>query len=438
MTRWRYILASLRHYWRLHLAVAAGVATATAVITGALLVGDSMRGSLRDRALAGLGRVDTALVAEHPFRESLPRETLAALGDKANGATNGYQDALPLLTLRGSLVAGSGRAARRATGLTVYGVPAKFWNLAAEGAAAANGAALSDAELVIGPEIAAELNVTDGDAVLLRLPMVGGLPADSALGEKDETSVSRRISATVLDEQAAPMLRFALRPSQQTPRNVFVPLERLQQLLNLPGRANAGVFAASGTQSMALPAAARDSLQQALRPRLDDFGLTVEQIAGGENARGGYLRLAARELVLPPPIAALAEKLFADAGAQPAVTYLANTISIGDRQIPYSTITGVDSTAALGPLFSPAGQPLLLADDEIALNSWAAEALNAKIGDQVTVTYYRPETTHGNLQEGEPLALTLRAIVPLQDENGQPTAAADPAFAPELPGVTDT
>jgi putative ABC transport system permease protein len=38
---------SLGHYWRTNLAVIAGVATAVAVLSGALLVGDSVRGSLR-------------------------------------------------------------------------------------------------------------------------------------------------------------------------------------------------------------------------------------------------------------------------------------------------------------------------------------------------------------------------------------------------------
>ena len=62
MDAWRFILASLRHYRRIHLAVALGVAVATAVLTGALLVGDSVRGSLRDLTLQRLGRIDSAIV----------------------------------------------------------------------------------------------------------------------------------------------------------------------------------------------------------------------------------------------------------------------------------------------------------------------------------------------------------------------------------------
>lgn len=461
MSRWQFILDSLRHYRWLHLAVAAGVAVATAVITGALLVGDSMRGSLRDRALDGLGRVDVVLLAEQPFRAELARETLDkfAAETSAQDSPGAYQRAVPVLTLRGALTAGSGKKARRATGLTVYGVPDDFWSLAnaGEGEAPAEpnprtgvgsaGASPSQGptdlakikyEIAIGPDIAEELGVTDGDAVLLRLPTLAALPADSALGEKDETALTRRLKATVVEDAATPMLHFSPRPSQQTPRNVFLPLEQVQELLNLPQQANAVLFAGDGNSAdAALPQPLRDQLTAALQPKLADYGLSLERIRGGENAFGGYLRLSGRELVLPEAAVNAAATLFASRDAQPVVTYLANTIRVGERQIAYSTVAGVDSVASLGPVLAPDGQPIELADDEIALNSWAAEALDAQVGDAVTLTYYQPETMHGELQQADPVRLTLRAIVPLEDDTGDPTPAADPAFAPELPGVTD-
>ena len=58
MTAARLVVAGLRHYWRTNLAVVLGVATAVAVLAGALLVGDSVRGSLRDLVLQRLGRTD--------------------------------------------------------------------------------------------------------------------------------------------------------------------------------------------------------------------------------------------------------------------------------------------------------------------------------------------------------------------------------------------
>jgi len=46
----RLVARNLRFHWRGNVAVLLGVAVGSAVLTGALLVGDSLRGSLRDRA----------------------------------------------------------------------------------------------------------------------------------------------------------------------------------------------------------------------------------------------------------------------------------------------------------------------------------------------------------------------------------------------------
>ena len=55
---------TLIHFWRTHLAVIAGAAIATAVLVGALVVGDSVRASLRQLTLERLGAVDLALVGQ--------------------------------------------------------------------------------------------------------------------------------------------------------------------------------------------------------------------------------------------------------------------------------------------------------------------------------------------------------------------------------------
>ena len=77
ITPLRFILASLRYHRWIHLAVALGVAVATAVLTGALLVGDSVRGSLRDLAIDRLGRIDFAIVSNGLFRAELADDRCA-------------------------------------------------------------------------------------------------------------------------------------------------------------------------------------------------------------------------------------------------------------------------------------------------------------------------------------------------------------------------
>jgi len=71
------VLRSLAHYRRSNAAVVAGVAVAVAVLAGALLVGRSVRTSLRTLAEERIGRTDVALVGTRLFEASLA-ERLAA------------------------------------------------------------------------------------------------------------------------------------------------------------------------------------------------------------------------------------------------------------------------------------------------------------------------------------------------------------------------
>ena len=61
------MLSSLRHYWRTHTGVSCGVLLASAILTGALLVGDSVDYSLRETALARLGGIEHAIDLPNRF-----------------------------------------------------------------------------------------------------------------------------------------------------------------------------------------------------------------------------------------------------------------------------------------------------------------------------------------------------------------------------------
>ncbi len=427
MDAWRYTFASLRHYRRIHIAVILGVAVATAVLTGALLVGDSVRGSLRDLTLERLGNIDTVLVAQHPFRAALANEFTT------NSALKPFfSEAEPAFFLNGSLQAGSGKDARRATNISVLGITSSFWSLGEGGPAMG----LDADQVAITEPIARELGVHEDDEILLRVPIATAIPADSTLGKKNDTSLSRvmKVGAVL---PVSGLARFGLAPTQQLPRNVFVPLATIQKLLKQPKMANA-VLITLNTVDKATEWKRSVALANSFRPQLEDFGVTVST----DPSPTGAFVVSADQLVLPEAVVKAVDQYMPAPYSQPVVTYLANTISAGEgpskRTIPYSTITGVDSTDRLGPLRDDKGKAIKLADDEIALNRWAAEDLKVKVGDPIAVTYYEPESTHGKLHEHEPAPVfKLRAIAELKTADGKPKLAADPNLTPELPGVTD-
>src|SRR5687767_14785347 len=109
------VVRGLLYYWRTNLAVVAGVATAVAVLAGALLVGDSVRGSLRDLVLQRLGRADHAVISTGFFRELLAADLQS---NPTFGAV--FSDIAPLVIVQGFVT--EQESGRRAGQVLVYGV----------------------------------------------------------------------------------------------------------------------------------------------------------------------------------------------------------------------------------------------------------------------------------------------------------------------------
>src|SRR5262245_23583275 len=144
-----------------------------------MLVGDSVRGSLRELTLERLGRIDSALVTGHMFRAALADELAADAAFEKN-----FTNAEPAILITGTLQAGNGDDVRRATRVNVIGCRESFWSLGQGGPEKP----LAANEVAITEPLAHELDVQVGDALLLRIPTSGAIPADSPLGEKDDTS----------------------------------------------------------------------------------------------------------------------------------------------------------------------------------------------------------------------------------------------------------
>src|SRR5258708_20145043 len=125
------VLRNLTYYWRTNVAVILGVATAVAVLSGALLVGDSVRASLRDLVLARLGKTEAVVTSAQFFREQLAAEVPGAI---------------PMIALQGIVT--HEKDGKRAAGVFIYGIDERFWKFhdvtAPEGA---DGEALPSAAL---------------------------------------------------------------------------------------------------------------------------------------------------------------------------------------------------------------------------------------------------------------------------------------------------
>lgn len=456
MSFWRLVGSSLRFHWRINLAVALGVAAATAVLTGALLVGDSVRGSLRELTLDGLGRIDEALVTDRFFRTALAAE----LGTTSTFQQH-YASATPAIVFPRATVERSGEEnLQLAGGVTTIGSDEAFWKLGPPGSPIP--ARLPEnGQVILNQPLADELGAKVGDRVTVRLVKANQVPADSPLGRRSDRTRSLPQLEVIDILPAEGLGRFSLLPSQHLPRNAYLPLAALQEALDQRENANA-IFVAGHAVNDPPGLEARQALAQNLRPSLADYGFALRRVTRtfqpNESAPAetiyDYFSFTTDRMIFAPEAAAAAREAFAPYDAQPVFTYLANLIQRvpeggpAEGGVSYSTVSALQSTEAFGPLLDEAGQPIRLADDEIVLVDWAAEDLNAAVGDTIRLSYFAPETTHGQTRELT-ADFRLRAIAPLTEParpysrrrpaqfDERPRLTNDPDLTPEVEGVTD-
>jgi putative ABC transport system permease protein len=441
MTRWQLIRHSLRYYWRTNLALVLGVVVGAAVIGGALIVGDSMRGSLRKMTLDRLQQVDYLVAGHRFFREQLADELAARLKSEGTGAS-----IAPVLTMPGGLQRKAEGSIRRAGKVSIYGVDDRAWKLLN-----ATEPVPADTGLVLNQEAADALAAKVGDTVTLWIELPSAIPRDSLLGNKDNDAqeIDLTVSAIAPDESGPG--RFGVQPSQLLPLNAFVNLKTLQDRLDLaeirptqrdprgaPARVNA-LLAAMPTADNR-PGAAKASAAH-LSETLDavwmptDLGLRliVDETLG-------VLSVESETLILEDRLAEATEKAAAKLklGASPVMVYLANWLRNADKEqgkkhfSMYSTVAGLD-VAGLAPPFGPfefAGpRPEKVVEGEILLNDYLAEDLQVKVGDEIRMGYHIVGS-HGELPE-EGKTVRVAGIVKLEGP------AADRNLTPEVKGITD-
>ncbi|MDP1572562.1 MAG: hypothetical protein Q8L86_21390, partial [Vicinamibacterales bacterium] len=413
----RLLAASLRHYWPTHLMVVAGVAVAVSVLAGALVVGASVRESLRGLVVERLGQTDLAIASTAFLREALADDLAADAGFSRR-----FDAVTPLIVMEGAVTHESSR--RTASRVAVYGVDDRF--------AAFHGLeafALGTRDAFLSPALARELETTVDDSLLLRLARPTDIPLSTLQGRRDDAGARIRVrAARVLDR--ASLGEFSLAPSQGEVRAIFVPLARLQQDLGLRGRVNALLVGESADAEGTMPAVDALTGHLVARAALADFGLSLRAAPGDravivESATG----------LLADPVVRDVRRAAEAAGTRvlPVLTYLANTIATERGAVPYSTIAAMDLVQyarVSGPDgWTPPQAEATSAGPYLWLNAWAAEDLDAQPGEPITIEYFLWSDEAG--LETRTASFLYAGVVPMTGAGG------DRALTPEYPGITD-
>ncbi len=381
----QFIFRSLRYYSGRNLLVALGVAVSTAVLTGGLIIGDSVRFSLEQTAWYRLGDVTHAVtVTDRYFRQELAGELRAETG----------HDVASVLMLEGMAVAGGGQ--QRVNRVQIIGINDDF----ARVTGMAQPFDIIDNDVVISRNMADRLEVGAGDALLVRIGKASLIPKNAPFVSDTETTVTLRVTVKAIVDKTE-MGHFNLKNSQSAPFNLFISIDRLNRLMEFEGRANRLLIHA---ENAGIP-----DLYSALANRITpaDGSLLLKYIP-----LTGETEISSERVFMEPAVTGAFSKI---PETKKILTYFVNALKTAGKETPYSFVassSGFDLQA-----------------DEVILNLWTADDLGVSPGDTIRMAYFEI----GPLRQLEERETTLRVkeIVPVEG------VWADGDLMPHLPGLSD-
>jgi putative ABC transport system permease protein len=407
MTVLRLIGRSLRFHHRLHFGVVLGAAVAAAVLVGALAVGDSVRESLRRKAMARLAGFNLVLHSHDRFFNAALSDRLSrapSTGEPLMGAGELAPRFQPFLLLPGNLSRQDGGA--RANRVSVYGL---VTNRVAGSKEPSTAWAIGPDEMRLSSALADQLRARTGDEFILRLHKPSALSRDAVVTPRDEASVALRLKfAGIIGASDGGDL--SLQSGASAPLNVFLRHDILATASGLEGRANLIL----GRADVPSPERLSNRLLK------ESWGLADAElnlkVSGGAGTSG--LELSTRRIFLDPAVNAAADSLPIPGVLRvPILTYLVNGLAAGERLAPYSMVT------AAGSPWTPED----LGDDEVVVTDWLARDLGLTVGSDLAMTYYRADTASSLVEITN--RFRVRSVVPMSG------TFADRTLMPEFPGL---
>ncbi|MDT8301864.1 MAG: ABC transporter permease [Sedimentisphaerales bacterium] len=398
MSLWNLAKRSLSFYWRTNLGVLLAVMVSAMVLTGALVIGDSVRYSLKSMVEARLGGTQLALIPNKRFfRAELANDIAKELDTVA----------APVLQLRGLIADSDG--GKRANRIEVLGVDGRFFEIGTAQNPLGNN---PNQAIVLNNSLADKLGVGVGDEVLLRIEKPSLMPRDVPLTPDSDLSMAFRLVVKAIADKSD-FGSFSLKANHITSLNAFVPLQWLQEQLGRSNEVNMILLAANAGDDITT-----EKANEAVKKcwQLADAGLELRRLKNKD-----MFEIRSKRVFIDESITAAANTGDESFGV---LTYFVNKISSGDKAIPYSMVTAVGQPSKAGGLI-----PEDMRDNEILINQWLAGDLGVKEGDDIELTYFVLGSMR-SLRE-EKTSFRIKAILSMD------SPAIDPNLMPDFPGLAD-
>lgn len=390
MSIFKYIIKSLWHFRKQHIAVLLGTIVSTAVLTGALIVGDSVKYSLHDMVGKRLGETQYAMQTGDRFvRAELATEMMNDL--KVDFAAVLYTPGVAIQPEKQT----------RINNVQVYGIDKDLSELSTAGLPA-----LKSGEALISSNLAEKMELKAGDDLLLRVEKGSLVPANAPFVSDEEQTLALRVKVKAIlnDKQ---LDRFSLKSNQVAPFNIFLSREYLAEEMDLEGKSNLILVGESEGVSP-------EQIQASLKRhwKAEDAALQFKTLKSGKQVELTSERVFIDE-VLTDKISALPnEKEF-------LLTYFVNQFTHDKKKTPYSFVSALDPSNSLGQLKG----------NEMIITQWLADDLNVKTGDQIKLDFF----VIGALRKLEERSenFVVKQILPKQSK------LIDKDMMPSFPGLSN-
>ena len=427
MSPWKIIFRNLLFFRRQNTGIILAAALCAVVLTGALTVGDSVRSTLRELAENRVGQGDIAMLSPDGFF----KEDLAVrMKDKLAADVV----IAPIALTRGTITNPDGSL--RVTNIQVLGVDERFWKLAPDFSQTPLGIWSTKKEyskwgsgsFFVNERLGKRLNIKRDDRLILRMEEPSMFSRDAPLsGERDNkfVTINNTFGGII---PAVGFGNFGLQGNQREPLTIFVPLNSLQKKLfrsldEISGRTQFANFLLLG-----VPNEAEVDLELAKKAldkswTLEDAGIEIKEL---RNSNEWSVRT--RQVFLSDSLAKQTSRVSVKSVG--VLTYLVNAIENksdkgGGALVPYSMMSAV----------APKSVDFLSEDwndQDIALNKWITDDLNASIGDTISVSYYTVGERRKLIESSR--EFVLRKILPMPQavpENQESD------WTPRFPGLSD-
>ncbi len=390
MSLFSLIVRNLNYYRKPYLAILAGTVISTAVLTGALVVGDSVRYSLGQLSEIRLGKTRFAVQSgDRFFRQQLANELSEQLKSPA----------APVLQLEG--IALNNDQNTRINRVEVLGIDdrfIKFWN--------SETPQPSDDEAILSRNTAEKLMLKPGDEFLLKLHKQGKASENAPFVSETEPLVTFRLKvASIADDMQ--MGRFSMKNNQTAPFNIFISLASMSRRVELNGNANLMLLAGKEIDNLS-PAKLDSLLRLSWQP--EDAGLEIKSLPGKQS-----FEIRSGRIFIEDNTAKAIETSIPEAEA--IFTYLVNDISSEGKSTPYSFVTAADLNG------------VQLSEKEILISNWLAADLSVQRGDSIQLKYFKMGALRKLTEDSS--RFCIKAILPIDNP------MFDRTLMPDFPGMSD-